>query len=445
MTLEDIRTLVGDRQIEFFLCSFVELSGAPKAKVVPATHLEDMAREGAGFAGFAAGDIGQQPHHPDMFAIPDFRSTTILPWRKNVAWVAGNVQVGGKPSPFCPRTILTRYLDRMQRELGYLFKTGVEAEFHLIQRNGNGSWQVYDPLDTLVKPCYDLRALHRNLDIMTTIVKYMQQIGWDPCATDHEDANCQFEINFVYDDALITADRHTFFKWMVKTVAEEHGLFATFMPKPFAHLTGNGAHMNMSLWDATKGTNLFDDPSDDLGVSRMAYHFCGGLMKHAKGLAAITNPLVNSYKRLTRGSPNSGATWAPVYVTYGGSNRTQMIRIPAAGRVENRIVDGAANPYLAAAAVLAAGLDGVKQRIDPGPKNTRNLYTVPEADLKKDGIEWLPTTLKDALDHFEADDVLQDALGREFSEMYLRVKREEWEAYHRTVSQWELDNYVTVF
>jgi glutamine synthetase len=445
MNLDEVRALVGNQRIEFFLCSFVELTGAPKAKFVPAAHLEEMATDGAGFAGFAAGEIGQQPHHPDLFAIPDFRSTTILPWRPNVAWVAGNVHVGGQASPFCPRGILTRYLDHVERDRGYLFKTGVEAEFHLLRHGDDGSWRVYDPLDTLVKPCYDLRTLHRNLDMMTTLVRYVAQMGWDPSANDHEDANCQFEINFLYSDALTTADRHTFFKWMVKTVAEQHGLFATFMPKPFAHLTGNGAHLHMSLWDAKSGANLFDDASDELGLSRMAYHFCGGLMKHAKGLAAITNPLVNSYKRLTRGSPTSGATWAPVYVTYGGSNRTQMIRIPAGGRVENRIVDGAANPYLAATAVLAAGLDGVTNRIDPGPKNTRNLYTVPEADLEKDGIAWLPTTLPEALDHFERDAVLRDALGQEFSEMYLRVKRQEWEAYHRTVSQWELDNYVTVY
>jgi glutamine synthetase len=445
MTLDDVKALVRNGQVEFFLCSFVELTGAPKAKYVPATHLDDMAQEGAGFAGFAAGNIGQQPHHPDLFAIPDFRSTTIVPWRPNVAWVAGNVHVGGQPSTFCPRGILSRYLDRVERDLGYVFKTGVEAEFHLIQQDGNGSWRVYDPLDTLVKPCYDLRALHRNLDLMTTLLRYMGQLGWDPSANDHEDANCQFELNFTYSDALTTADRHTFFKWMVKTIAEQHGVFATFMPKPFAHLTGNGAHMNMSVWDAKTGTNLFEDRSDALGISRMAYHFCGGLMQHAKGLAAITNPLVNSYKRLTRGAPDSGATWAPVYVTYGGSNRTQMIRIPAPGRVENRIVDGAANPYLAATAVLAAGLDGIRHAIDPGPKNTRNLYTVPESDLKRDGIEWLPTTLKDALDHFEADDVLTSALGNDFSEMYVKVKRAEWEAYHRTISPWELENYVTVY
>ncbi len=306
--------------------------------------------------------------------------------------------VNSAPSPYCPRTVLSRYLDRVRREWGYTYKIGIEPEFHLLQQDGDGHWRVYDKLDTLAKPCYDLRALHRNLDIMTTLIKYMQEMGWDPYANDHEDANCQFEINFTYADALTTADRHTFFKWMVKTVAEQHGLLATFMPKPFAHLTGNGAHFHMSLWDAEKDVNLFDDQQDELGLSQLAYHFCGGLMKHAK---------------------------APVCVTYGGSNRTQMIHIPGPGRLENRIVDGAANPYLAATVLLAAGLDGVQNKLDPGPKNTRNLYEVPEAVLHKDGIEFLPTTLKDALDHFAADEVVRKALGPEYAEMYLRVKREE--------------------
>jgi glutamine synthetase len=445
MTLQEAKALVRDKGIDFFLCSFVELSGAPKAKLVPATHIDDMAAGGAGFAGFAAGDIGQEPHHPDIAAVPDFRSVTVLPWRKDVAWVAGNVHVAGQPWPFCPRTTLGNYLERVRREHGWVLKTGVEAEFHLVKQDGNGAWRVYDPLDTLSKPCYDLRSLHRNLDLMTTIVRYMQEIGWDPYANDHEDANCQFEINFVYSDALTNADRHTFFKWMVKTVAEQHGLMATFMPKPFANLTGNGAHFHMSLWDGQKETNLFDDANDEMGLSTMGYQFCAGLMKHAKALAAITNPLVNSYKRLVRSAPTSGATWAPVYVTYGGSNRTQMIRIPDGGRVENRIVDGAANPYLAATVLLAAGLDGIRNKLDPGQKNTRNLYTVPEEQLKREGIEFLPTTLAEALDHFEQDDVLRDAIGQDLSEMYLRAKRNEWNAYNRTVSQWELDNYLALY
>jgi glutamine synthetase len=228
-------------------------------------------------------------------------------------------------------------------------------------------------------------------------------------------------------------------------VAEQHGLHATFMPKPFANLTGNGAHFHMSLWDAGAEHNLFDDTADALGLSQLAYYFCGGLMKHAKALSAITNPLVNSYKRLTRGAPNSGATWAPVYITYGGSNRTQMIRIPGPGRIENRIIDGAANPYLAATALLAAGLDGIQNKIEPGAKNTRNLYTVPEDTLRAENIEFLPTTLKDAIDYFECDTVLHAALGQELSDMIIRAKREEWNAFHRTVSQWELDNYIGVY
>jgi glutamine synthetase len=356
--LDQVKKLVKEKDIEFFLCSFVEMSGAPKAKLVPATHLEEMAREGGGFAGFAAGEIGQGPHDPDMASIPDFNSMTIVPWRQNIAWVAGNVHVNGEPWPYCPRNILQQQL-KAARQKGYIFNVGVEAEFMLLKQNEQGAYTPWDSLDTLGKPCYDLRALHRNLDVMTTLVKYMQKLGWDPYANDHEDANCQFEINWVYSDALTTADRHTFYKWMVKSVAEAHGLTATFMPKPFANLTGNGAHYHMSLWDTDNKTNLFLNEQDPNGLSQLAYWFMGGILKHAKALAAIADPLVNSYKRLISGAPRSGATWAPVYITYGGSNRTQMIRIPGPGRIECRTLDGAANPYLASAAMLAAGLDGI--------------------------------------------------------------------------------------
>jgi glutamine synthetase len=444
MTLEQVEAFVREKGIAFFLCSFVEMSGAPKAKLVPATHLHDMAEGSAGFAGFATGAMGQGPHDPDMVSLPDFQSLTVVPWRKNIAWVAGNIHVNGAAWPYCPRTILQRQLARA-REQGYLFNVGVEAEFMLLQRTAQGDYVPWDTLDTLGKPCYDLRALHRNLDLMTTLVAYLQELGWAPYATDHEDANCQFEINWRYADALTTADRHTFFKWMVKTVAEQHGLLATFMPKPFAHLTGNGAHYHMSLWDCQQQTNLFLAPQDANGLSQLAYWFTGGLLAHAKALAAVTNPLVNSYKRLIRGAPRSGATWAPVYVTYGGNNRTQMLRIPAPGRVENRIVDGAANPYLACAAVLAAGLDGIARRLDPGRRNDNNLYEVPEAELRQRGIGFLPTTLSEALDHLERDEVITEALGADYAAFYLQVKREEWQRYHQSVSRWETDNYLGVY
>ena len=442
--LDQIKSLVKQKGIDYFFCSFVELSGAPKAKLVPATHLDEMARDGAGFAGFAAGDLNQGPHDPDIMSVPDFDGLTILPWRKNVAWVPGNLYVNNEPWPFCPRTILTRQLEQAQKK-GYIFHVGVEPEFILLKKNAQDDYEPWDSLDTAAKPCYDLRALYRNLDMMTTLLGYMQELGWDPYANDHEDANCQFEINWVYSDALTTADRHTFFKWMVRTVAEQNGLWATFMPKPFAHLTGNGAHYHLSLADAQSRTNLFLDESDPLGLSQVGRWFMGGVLHHARGLAAIIAPLVNSYKRLIRGAPRSGATWAPVYVTYGASNRTQMIRIPGPGRIENRAADGAANPYLAMAVMLAAGLDGIENKIDPGQANNENLYEMSEAELRRHNIAFMPTTLREALDCFEQDAVLQQAMGTNYAAYYVGVKREEWREYHQTVSQWERDRYLKTY
>ena len=444
MTLDEAKALVEEKGIEFFLCSFVEMSGAPKAKVVPVTNIDEMAAEGAGFAGFAAGEMGQGPHDPDMANIPDFNSLTIVPWRRNMAWVAGNIHVEGEPYQYCPRTILQRQLAKAE-DLGYTFNVGVEAEFMLLKQDEQGNYTPWDSLDTLGKPCYDLRALHRNLDLMTTLLRNLEELGWGPYANDHEDANCQFEINWRYSDALTTADRHTFYKWMVKTVAEEHGLHGTFMPKPFANLTGNGAHFHMSLWDLDNKTELFLDEKNENGLSELGYQFMAGILHHAKALAAVTNPLVNSYKRLIRNAPDSGATWAPVYTTYGGSNRTQMIRIPGPGRIESRVGDGSTNPYLAAAALLAAGLDGIANKIDPGSRNDDNLYEVPEEELVRRGIGFLPTKLSDAIDHLEKDEVVKSALGEVYADYYIQVKRAEWDDYHRSISQWEHDNYLGVY
>ena len=361
-----------------------------------------------------------------------------------MAWVAGNIEVRGEPYDYCPRTILWRQLQKA-REKGYHFSVGVEAEFMLLRKDEAGKYVPSDPLDILDKPCYDLVTLNRNLDFMTTLIRYMQELGWDPYANDHEDANCQFEINWHYADALTTADRHTFFRWMVKVMAEERSLLATFMPKPFSHLTGSGAHYHMSLWDDDGGGNLFQDGTDENGLSEMAYHFTGGILDHARALVAVTAPLVNSYKRLIRGAPRSGATWAPVYVTYGGSNRTQMVRIPGEGRIENRCVDGAANPYLACAAMLAAGLDGIEKKTDPGQRNDDNLYEVAEGELRERGIHFLPSTLREACDWLEADEVVREALGTEYTDYYIECKREEWRDYHQTVTDWERQRYLPIY
>ncbi|MCG9128993.1 type III glutamate--ammonia ligase [Candidatus Poribacteria bacterium] len=444
MTLGQVKEIIEKKGIEFFLCSFVEMSGAPKAKVIPSTHLEDMANDGAGFGGFAAGEIGQSPHDPEMACIPDFNSLTHVPWRDNLAWVAGDMQVEGKPWHYCPRTILKRQLDKAVKN-GYTFNVGIEAEFMLLKQDENGLYAPWDTLDTMDKPCYDLKALYRNLDMMTTLIKYMQELDWEPYANDHEDGTCQFELNWTYSDALTTADRHTFFKWMVKTVAEESGLLATFMPKPFSNLTGNGAHFHMSLWDEDNQNNLFLDEDDPYGLSQIGYWFTGGVLKHARALTAVTNPLVNSYKRLVRRKPKSGSTWAPVYVTYGANNRTQMIRIPAHGRIENRLGDGAANPYLAATVLLAAGLDGIENKIDPGLANEDNLYEISDDELERRGIHSLPSNLSDAVDALEENEIIKESLGQEYANYFIEVKREEWRNYHLSVSQWETDNYLTVY
>jgi len=440
---EKLKSDLVKQGIEYLFCSFVELTGAPKAKLVPISHLEEFAKDGAGFAGFACGDVGQGPHDPDICSIPDFGSLAVLPWRKNVAWVTGNLHVNGNSWPLCPRTVLTRQLE-LARKQGYVVNIGIEPEFMLLKRSDAGEFAPWDALDTLSKPCYDLRALHRNLDLMTTLLRYMQELGWDPYANDHEDANCQFEINWTYTDALTTADRHTFFKWMVRTVAEQNGLWATFMPKPFGHLTGNGAHVHLSLADY-KGKNLFLDTEGDAGLSQTGRWFMGGVLKHARALSALVAPIVNSYKRLVRGAPRSGATWAPVYVTYGASNRTQMVRIPAPGRFEIRVMDGAANPYLAFAGIIAAGLDGVAQKIDPGPMNTANLYELPEEELAARKIEVLPITLAEALDAMQKDPVVKGALGTDYAKMYLKVKWDEWLFHSRSVSPSEREHYLATY
>jgi glutamine synthetase len=449
-TADDVRKLIDEHEVEFLFAQFVDMHGKPNAKLVPASHLDDLVEDGAGFAGFAAGDIGQGPHDPDLAAMPDLSTFTLLPWRPGVARFACDVHVEGEEWPYDPRTILRRQLARA-REMGFELMLGCELEYFLVRRLEDGSIEVADKLDTLEQPCYDMRALTRNLDFVSTVARNVTALGWDNYATDHEDANGQFEQNFQFADALTTCDRAVFFRYMVEALAQERGLIATFMPKPFAHLTGNGCHFHMSLW--RDGENVFDrDPGDDprgLGLSDDAYHFIGGLKAHAKAYIAVTAPTVTSYKRLVVGAPTSGATWAPAYVSYGYNNRTQMLRIPAPGRIEDRTVDGSCNPYLAATAVLAAGLDGIERGLDPGEPNSLNLYETSEADRERLGIDVLPANLLDATRALEADDVLRAAFGRARDEDYLdyfiRCKRREWQEAHEQITRWELDRYLQLF
>jgi len=447
---EDVERYIREHDVRFLFAQFVDMHGKPNAKLVPARLLDGLLDEGAGFAGFAAGEIGQRPHDPDLAAMPDVRTLTPLPWRPDVARLACDVHVEGEEWGYCPRTILRRQLGRA-RSMGYEFMLGCELEYFLVRLRGDGSIELADPLDTLDQPCYDMRGLTRNLDFVSQVADYMTGLGWNNYATDHEDANGQFEQNFDFADALTTCDRAIFFRYMVESLAQARGLIATFMPKPFSHLTGNGCHFHMSLWK--DGDNAFEvDPSDDprgMGLSPLAYSFIGGLKAHAKAYIALTAPTVGSYKRLVVGT-RSGSSWAPVYVSYGYNNRTQMLRIPAAGRIEDRTVDGSCNPYLGAAAVLAAGLDGIERELDPGEPTTElNLHELNDDQRKELGVELLPGNLLDATRELERCDMLRKALGHTGREDYLdyfvRVKRQEFQDWHDQVSQWEVDRYLQLF
>jgi len=448
-TLDDLKRERDEKGIEFYFAQFVDMYARPSAKLVPAANLDELVEEGAGFAGFAAGELGQAPSDPDIAAIPDLRSYTPIPWQPNLARFACDVYVEGEEWPYDPRTILRRQLEKT-RQKGFEFMIGLELEYFLLRQSEDGNGiELADPLDTLEKPCYDLKGLTRNYEFLTTVSRYVNELGWGNYANDHEDANGQFEQNFTYADALTSCDRAIFFRYMVHTLAQQRGLLATFMPKPFSHLTGNGCHFHMSLWEGD--TNAFLDESDGrgLGLSETAYHFVGGLMKHAKAYSAVTAPTVNSYKRLKVGSTTSGATWSPVWISYGYNNRTQMLRIPGPGRVEDRTIDGSTNPYLAAAVVLAAGLDGIENRIDPGKPNSENLYSAGYDALRGRGLETLPANLLEATHELERDEVVREALGpgrdETYADYFIRVKRDEWGRYHEQVTPWEISEYLTRF
>lgn len=445
-TVQDVRRLVDEHDIEFIFASFTEVKGKSSAKLVPAAYLEEVFAEGAGFAGFAAGDIGQGPHSPDIEAVPDPASFRVVPWQSGLGHVIGDARVEGQEWPYCPRTILRKQLEKAA-ERGYVFKVGFEAEFMLVNFDENGKLVVADRLDNWPRPCYDVKGLTRQYDLITTMSKYITQLGWENYAVDHEDGNGQFECNVTYADALTTADRAVFFRYMTETLAQQAGMLATFMPKPFTDNTGNGFHFTMSLWDAETDTNLFEDPNDPrgFGLSELAYQFLGGLLEHAKGYTAMAAPTVNSYKRLKRGT-ETVRTWVPVCITYGGNNRTQMLRIAQPGAIEDRTPDFSGSPYLAMTAALAAGLDGIDRKLDPGSPNMENLYDYSAAQLAEQGVEMLPANLLEAVDHLQRDDVLREAFGKvtdeDFVDYYARLKRDEHHQVTDIVTDHEIEKYL---
>jgi glutamine synthetase type III len=425
--------LARDRGIRYFLISFTDLFGVQRAKLVPAQGIDDLAENGAGFAGFAAW-LDMTAADPDILAIPDRDRLYQLPWQPDVAWMPADIYgVDGKPLVQTPRLILKGML-KQAAELGYIVKTGVECEYFLLSADGS---EISDSRDRASKPCYDQQALMRRYDVISEICDAMLTLGWKPYQNDHEDANGQFEMNWAYDDALITADRHAFFKYMVKTIAEKHGFRATFMPKPFVNLTGNGCHTHISLWNKETKMNLFKDLEGELGLSTLAYQFIGGILESASALCAFTNPTVNSYRRIFAPSTISGATWSPNTISYSGNNRTHTIRIPDAGRFELRLADGAANPYLIPAAIIAAGLDGIIRQTDPGDRADNNNYTDP---LPAKKIKQLPSNLLDALRALETNPVFPKAFGESFIASYLKLQYQQWHDYSNQITNWELEH-----
>ncbi len=426
----DLEAKARELGIDYFLICYADLAGTPRSKLVPREAINEMAKTGAGFAGFATW-LDMTPAHPDLFAIPDPDSLIQLPWKKEVGWLAADPWMSGAPVEHAPRNVLKR-LVAAAAAAGYAMKTGVECEYFLITPSGDA---ISDAADAQAKPCYDQQALMRRFDVITEICNGMRALGWGPYQNDHEDANGQFEMNWLYDDALKTADRHVFFKYMTKSIAEKHGMRATFMPKPFANLTGSGCHTHVSLWDASApAKNLFLDETGELGLSPLAYRFIGGLMHSAGALCALTNPTINSYKRINAPVTLSGATWSPNSITYTGNNRTHMIRIPEAGRFELRLPDGAANPYLLQAGILAAGLDGMQNRRDPGKRLDINMYT---EGHKVKGAQALPLNLLDATRNFEKSSVFAASFGSEFMTAYSRHKHAEWQSFGRHLTEWE--------
>ena len=435
---KNLSKIAKSKKIKYFLISFVDLFGVLRSKLVPERAIADMQKTGAGFAGFATW-LDMTPADSDMFAIPDPDSLIQLPWNKEVGWLASDLWMNGKPVKASPRVMLKNQIDKFSKK-NLEMKSGVECEYFLISPDGNS---IADSRDIQSKPCYDQSALMRRYDLIKEICDSMIELGWGPYQNDHEDANGQFEMNWEYSDCLTTADRHTFFKFMVKTLAEKHGLRATFMPKPFEKLTGNGCHAHVSLWNGN--VNKFLDKSDRYGLNKMAYNFLGGIIKNAQSLSAFFNPTINSYRRINAPATKSGASWSPSSISYSGNNRTHMIRIPDPGRFELRLMDGSANPYLLQASIAAAGLYGIDNKSDPGELLTCNMYTDYE---NYPNLERLPDDLYESLEKLNENKIVKEAFGEEVIDSYLKLKRKELNDFETenvfdkegSITDWEKNN-----
>ncbi len=447
--IEQLKQQLKAQGVKYCIGAYVDIHGIPKGKFVPIDHLDHMAAGSELYTGYALDGLGQAPNDDEIASVPDLNHVIQLPWQPEVAWMPADNTFQGKPYEINTRVALKKVLAQAA-EMGFGFNLGIECEVFVLKQNEDGSLAVPNQDDKLVKPCYDVRGFLDQFSWLDKVATCINDLGWDLYSLDHEDANGQYEFDFQYSDALTMCDRFIFFRYMAKHYAKEEGLLATFMPKPFADKTGNGAHFNMSLYDIGSGENLFNcDPKDDpkgLGLTKLGYHFIGGLIKHGRALCAAFSPTVNSYKRLVRQGDMAYFSWAPVFNSFGSNNRTNSIRVPMnGGRCESRNADGSLNPYLAATLALAAGLEGIREGIEPGLPQDDNLYELSEAERKARGIEFLPQNLIEAVEAFIADPFVEQVLGKELSDEFIRYKIQEWESYHQSISPWEVERYSHMF
>lgn len=460
---ETMQSLI-DKGVEYCMPLYVDVHGIPKTKTVPVNHFDRMMRGSELFTGAALDGLGQGPHDDELAVMPDPDAVIQLPWRPNVAVIPGQLTYHEKPYHMCTRTILAKQVERAAK-MGLKFNLGIECEVYIVRKDPSAHNGIApnDPRDNIAKAAYDTSLTLINMEFLHDVVTAMNKLGWEVHSLDHEDANGQFEFDFSYADVMTMADRFIIWRLMMKEIARKYGWEATMMPKPYADRTGSGAHFNMSLADIKTGKNISGDASDKrgCGLSKKAYQFLGGLRKHAAAIVATSCPIVNSYKRLIKSGSMTGYTWAPIFISYGGNNRTHMFRVPmlrpqiegenpghinlSSTRWECRAVDPATNPYLSAAMFLGAGLDGIEQDLDPGEPDLVNMYELPDQELDRRGVKQLPRTLLESIAAFEEDDIGRRVMGEELFNSYIKLKRAEWWQYHNSISQWEIDNYLTKF
>lgn len=457
------REELGAQGVKYCLAAYVDAHGIPKAKTVPLEHLNRVIRGSELFTGAALEGLGQGPHDDELAVLPDPNAITQLPWKPEVAWMPGNLYLNGESWPMCSRTILQKQVERAA-SMGFIFNLGIECEMFLVRRDSEGI-RPANPMDVLPKAAYDVIGTLENMDWLNEMITHMNAMGWDVHSFDHEDANSQFEFDFSYSDVMNSSDRYVLLRMMAKELSRERGFDVTFMPKPYADKTGSAAHFNMSVADSKTGENLFGSTDDPRGcnLSPLAYKFLAGVLAHGPAITAVTCPTVNSYKRLIKSGSVTGYTWAPVYISYGGNNRTHMMRVPkihqaledevrketgravASQRLECRAVDPSMNPYLSAAMMLAAGLEGIEKDMDPGDPQPDNMYELSNEELERRGVSTLPRTLLEAVEKFRADPLPREIFGPDLCDSFADLKEAEWWRYHNTVSDWELDEYLTKF